>query len=366
MPKFELQQCDPSSSQTRYIQARNILADAIQRGSFPSSSKLPSTTKLAKQLNVSLITAHKAIQCLVDEGWLVRERGRGTFVRPDFESSVAAKPKFRAALIVDPENPMIDYYNGVLMTSIRRANQKSDIVGELIIQPRHKPEELSCLDVDGYIFCQPCQEYLAGLENIASKKAMVVLGSSANGSSFYCIDTDNFDGARQATQHLTELGHKRIAIINGPIEASNFAQRHEGYIAHMEANGLPVENEWVFNCRSSILSESELHSLAELLRSENKPTAIIAFNYYICLSVMALIRVVGLKIPEDISLVGFDDPKSAALLDPPLTTVKQPLEEMGMLAYQRMVQLINGQNSNPTTELLPTSLVIRQSTAPIT
>src|SRR5262245_43617127 len=129
-----LPQVDSSSSTLRYIQAKNILAEAIRSGAFPAGAKLPSTSEVGVRLNVSLITAHKAIQCLVEEGWLRRERGRGTFVRDDFQESVAARPRFRVGMILQPGTVMLDFYHGALLASLRHAAESFQTVGELVIQ----------------------------------------------------------------------------------------------------------------------------------------------------------------------------------------------------------------------------------------
>jgi LacI family transcriptional regulator len=100
------------------------------------------------------------------------------------------------------------------------------------------------------------------------------------------------------------------------------------------------------------------------MRGRHRPTAVIACGYYLALEVMTLLQQMDLCIPKDVSLVGFDDPKSASLLNPPLTTVRQPLEEMGARAYQHVIRLVDGQEPTPRIALLPTTLIVRESTGP--
>src|SRR4029078_5397494 len=137
-----LPQVDSSSSTLRYIQAKNILAEAIRYGAFPAGAKLPSTREGGSRLNVSLITAHKAIQCLVEEGWLRRERGRGTFVRDDFQESVAARPQFQMGMLLHPGTVMREFYPGALLATLRHASESSSAVGELVLQRCNSPEDL--------------------------------------------------------------------------------------------------------------------------------------------------------------------------------------------------------------------------------
>lgn len=360
-----LPQVDSSSATLRYIQAKNILAEAIRTGAFPAGAKLPSTSEIGSRLNVSLITAHKAIQCLVEEGWLRRERGRGTFVRDDFQESVAARPRFRVGMVLQPGTVMVDFYHGALLASLRHAAESADVVGELVIQRCNSPEDLDRIDADGFVVFHPPIENFPRLEDVARRKRILVIGGSQTSTSLHCVDSQNFNAARQAVKHLVELGHERIAMINGPMNSTNAIDRHHGFISQMEASGLTVRDEFILDTDSTRGGAPIMAQLTRILRAAERPTAILACGYYLSLDVMILLRRMALKIGRDVSLIGFDDPKSASLLDPPLTAVQQPLEEMGARAYQRIVSMISGHNPSPRIELLPTSLAIRESTGPV-
>ena len=104
--------------------------------------------------------------------------------------------------------------------------------------------------------------------------------------------------------------------------------------------------------------------LAMIIPEGGGPTAVLACGYYLALDTMKVLRRLNKRIPDDVSLVSFDDSKSAGLLDPPLTVVKQPLEDMGALAYDRVVQLARGENALPQISRLPTSLIRRESAGP--
>lgn len=365
MPTFELPRVDANSPVPRYIQAKTILAEAIRNGSLRPGVKLPNTSEIGAAINVSLITAHKAIQCLVTEGWLLRERGRGTFVRGDFEASVAAKPRFRVAVTMHPAVELDDFYHGAVMAGIHEAADQSEQVGEVIIQRRMIPDGLGTVDADALLCLHPYQDAFPFLEEEFEKRTVVVLGSSMSDTRITCIDSQNFEGARQAVKHLVSLGHRRIAIINGPLSSTNCLHRFEGYMAAMQANGIPVRPEHVFNADLARTAGAVLERLRQVLKDKDRPTAILACGFYLALDVMALVREVGLSIPADMSLIGFDDPRSASLLDPPLTTVRQPLKEMGRRAYECITQLVTGERIARQVAMLPTELVIRQSTAPV-
>jgi DNA-binding LacI/PurR family transcriptional regulator/DNA-binding transcriptional regulator YhcF (GntR family) len=360
-----LPQVDDTSSIPRFVQAKAILTAAIRDGTFTPGSKLPNTSEIGARLHVSLITAHKAIQELVREGWLRRERGRGTFVRGDFEASVAAKPKFRIALILRPATVLLDFYHGVLLASLRHAAETTEETGELVLQRCPEMEDINRIDADGFLVFHPSLDCFRQIEQAESNRPLVVLGGSTRDTHLYCVDAQNYEGARRAVRHLIESGHRRIAIVNGPLTATNCLDRYAGYKAELAAHGIQPREDYHFTASAARSAGTALAQLGRVLRSAERPTAILACGYYLALDVMMLLRRMWLRIPDDVSLVGFDDPKSACLLNPALTTVAQPLEDMGALAYERIVQLIKGKRWEPRVELLPTSLIIRDSTGPI-
>lgn len=364
-PSFELPRVDERSSIPRYLQVKAILSEGIRTGRFPPGSQLPNTAEIGEQLNVSLLTAHRAIRALAREGWVRREVGRGTFVRPDFEAVLAARPRFRVALVFSTETSLADFYHGELMAGIQRAAEAAERPGESIIHRLRHQRDLGVLDADGYICFHPCREEFRQLERLAAGRPVVVLGASYAGTPLCCVDSENFVGARMAVRHLIHLGHRRIAIINGRLAASNAHDRFEGYRAELESAGLAVREEHVFNANQARSAASVIGRLATVLHDSQRPTAILACGYNLALEAMTLLRRIGLHVPRDVSLIGFDDTKSAALLDPPLTTVRQPLEEMGIRAYEQVVQLLQGLDPSPRVGRLPTSLMLRESTAPV-
>jgi len=364
MDSLKLPQVDPASPVPRYVQAKTILIDAIRHGTFPRGSKLPSTGDIGNRIRVSLLTAHKAIQCLVEEGWLQRERGRGTFVRDDFEERVAAKACYRVGLLIDPGVQLGDHYHGVLVQGLREAASTSNPGAELLIQRQNTPAAIPTLLADGFICLHPLREAFELLEAQADNTPIVVLGGSWRETTLHCVDSENVEGARTAVRHLAELGHREIAIINGRLSATNSLHRFQGYLAEMQARGLRIRDEYVLNSDRAEMSAPTKSQLIELLRSESRPTAIVAAGFYLALEVMEVARHLGLRIPADLSLVAFDDAKSSAYLDPPLTTVKQPLEQMAKMAMHRMLSLIEGAKPAPRVQVLPTELIVRGSTAP--
>ncbi len=175
------------------------------------------------------------------------------------------------------------------------------------------------------------------------------------------VEADNVGGARAATQHLIELGHRRIAHIRGRTDLVSAQLREQGYREALVAAGIPFDPELV---RVGGYRAAETTDAArELLSRSDRPTAVFAANDLSAIRVLEIARELGLRVPEDLSVVGFDNVPEAANAVPALTTVAQPLHQMGAEAVRLLLGLLAG----GTTEdhlLLPASLVVRASTSP--
>lgn len=176
------------------------------------------------------------------------------------------------------------------------------------------------------------------------------------------VGATNWNGGLAATRHLLGLGHRRIAMISGPTEWLCCRARLDGYRAAMDAAGVPVDPALV---RASILYEQGgLADGRELLRLPEPPTAIFTANDLQAVGVYEAARQAGVRIPEELSVVGFDDLPFTQWTGPPLTTVRQPLADMGATAADLVLALADGRQPAQTRVELATTLVVRQSTAP--
>jgi len=176
------------------------------------------------------------------------------------------------------------------------------------------------------------------------------------------VGSTNFTGGFTATQHLLDLGHRRIAYIGGPATAACNQARMHGYRSSMEAAGAAITKGYVRNGRFSYADG--LTEGAALLALGQPPTAIFAANDETALGVLEAARTRGLRIPDDLSVVGFDDTEVARLASPPLTAVAQPLRKMGAVALRTALRLAAGERVDSHHVELATELVVRESTAP--
>jgi LacI family transcriptional regulator len=176
------------------------------------------------------------------------------------------------------------------------------------------------------------------------------------------VGSTNFAGGLAATQHLLALGHRRIAYVGGPPTAACNQARMHGYRAAMEAEGSPVLDGYVryghFVYPDGVDGGNALLDLPE------PPTAIFGGSDETALGIIEAARSRGLRIPEDLSVVGFDDTQLARFASPPLTTVRQPLREMGAVALRTALRLAASESLDSHHVELATKLIVRSSTAP--
>ncbi|BCW72762.1 LacI family DNA-binding transcriptional regulator [Arthrobacter sp. NicSoilB8] len=176
------------------------------------------------------------------------------------------------------------------------------------------------------------------------------------------VGATNWAGGKAATEHLLELGHRRIAYIGGPETAECNQARLHGYMAALMAGGVEVRPDYVL--LDKFRPEHGIRSLKTLLALPEPPTAIFAGSDSIGLGVLAEARRHGMRIPEDLSLVGFDGTYQAEQSIPALTTVAQPLQEMGRAALRTVLRQANGEELDSQRVELATHLIVRDSTAP--
>ena len=176
------------------------------------------------------------------------------------------------------------------------------------------------------------------------------------------VGATNWSGGRAATRHLAELGHRRIAMIGGPEDQLCCSARLDGYRSALRSAGLSADPEMVVH--AGLTREDGCAAALALLALPERPTAIFASNDLQALGVYQAAREAGLRIPDDLSVVGFDDLPVVAWVDPPLTTVHQPLTEMAAAATELALTLGRGEQAPQVGLEIATTLTVRASTAP--
>ncbi len=222
--------------------------------------------------------------------------------------------------------------------------QLSDMTdGALIILPEQTSDELERALTDDY--------------PVVVIDPLVPLGNRVP-----TVAAANRRGALQAIDHLVALGHRRIGVISGPPGWMATEERREGWRQALSGAGIPVdptlfvEADWELGPGAA--------AAAQLLELDDPPTAIFGFNDAIAIGAIKAAQERGLRVPEDVSIVGFDDLPYATIVTPPLTTIRQPLAEMGRAGVGLVVRLLDSRRPEAPQIELPTRIIVRESTAP--
>jgi LacI family transcriptional regulator len=190
----------------------------------------------------------------------------------------------------------------------------------------------------------------------------VGIDMALEGDNVEVVMSDNVAGAEAAVRHLHDLGHRRIATITGMLESRPGIDRLRGYRAAAQALGLGYRDEYV--AYGDFYAESGREQAARLLALRERPTAIFAAADMMAIGAIRAAAEAGLRVPEDVSVVGFDDIQLASHINPPLTTLRQDKLGLGAAAADALVARIAHDNGRPPLHQLPVELVVRGSTAP--
>ena len=190
---------------------------------------------------------------------------------------------------------------------------------------------------------------------------LVQIGQTRADVSVPSIDIDNEGAMTKAAEHLLHLGHRDIAFLNGPSQAASAVARLAGYRSALQAAGIENRDELVASGFFGM--EPGSRATEKLLALHNRPTAILCANDEMAIGAMHACHSHGLKIPDDISIVGFDDIQVAKYLNPPLTTTAQPVLDLGRQGTEMLIALVQGEPIKERHVILPTRFIERKSTA---
>ncbi len=356
-----------------YQQLLTSIRGRIAAGEWSSGSRLPNELDLAHELGVSRITVRHALSAAVDAGLLVRVRGKGTFVAQHVEHA----PRRGFVGHVVPylshsfDTRMLLGVESVLKVEGYRlafSNSEGDLEAE--------QQMLEQLEAEGMCGCivEPVHGKNRKLvEWVARGYPVVLLDRSPDGLGADLVATDHFHGGYAVVEHLIAQGYTNIAYLAAePLRLSSIAERRAGYLAAMEDAGLQAREPFViagkrergrFDDLASFVRQeaAAVDGIARWLDSPARPEAIVAANDLLALLVVAAARGNGLRIPDDLALVGFDDVEFAATCEPPLTTVAQPAFQLGVEAARLLMRRLAGDQGRPQRLRLPSNLIVRRS-----
>ncbi|MEQ9453989.1 MAG: GntR family transcriptional regulator [Phycisphaeraceae bacterium] len=353
----QLKPVKPQQGRPLYETVKEAVIAAIDSGVFKAGERIPSTKELSQQLSVSLVTAHRALQDLVTIGILDRRQGRGTFV---IDRKDRPRQLRRIGVLFSEQASIADFYHSQILEGIRQ--RADDCLIEPTILPWGTRQPPNC---KGFLLINPQEEQVRRLTSeIDGRAPLLVIGAKSAVSSIASVGIDNHDVSRQAVEYLHHLGHTRIGYIGGMTDLSDTRDRRRGFEEICQRLDIDTDNTLLLEADSWRLSADEKSRLTDMLNAEDRPTAVFAAGYYLALDLYEVAARAGLAVPEQLSVVAVDDPPSAEHLSPRLTTIHQPLVDLGRVAVDTMVRLLDG-GATPTVAdtVLRTHLIARDSAA---
>jgi LacI family transcriptional regulator len=213
--------------------------------------------------------------------------------------------------------------------------------------------------VDGVVVMSP-EVDAESLGNVPANLPIVLLCSQVKDAEFDSVTIQNYRGARDIVSHLISLGHRRIAMVNGAQGTFDASERMRGYHAALKEAGIRPSRS--LECDGRFTEAGGYEATKALLERNPRPTAIFAANDSMAIGALSALREAGIRVPEDMSVAGFDDIPLARYMDPPLSSVKVPIAELGTRAIEMLLNAITHKNSHKRRhEKLCTGLVIRSS-----
>ena len=272
--------------------------------------------------------------------------------------------KLIGIIIVDLTNPA----NAILCSEVEKYARKDGYGIMISSSELDYDTEQNCIDefimrnIDGIILI-PLREGKANYRSLFdSGKSVVILNREFRDVNADFVMFDSYDAMVAAVDHLAGLGHKRIAYINREMHLKHSTRRFKGYIDGLKKNNLVFHEEMIFT-GNEFTVESGYETMLKILNLKIRPTAIISFNDIIAIGLMKAAKDAGLKIPEDISIVGADNNPFGSYLEKPLTTLDSNIKEVAEASYKFLIDRLNGFNGPSRKVFINRSLVVKESTA---
>lgn len=303
-------------------------------------------------------TRVRVLQAVEELGYRPNQVARSLVRRRSHTIGVVVE-HFRGALLGNP------YYStlldGILAEAVQSGYQLKIIALERP-DPHHARLSTEDGSIDGAILAAPLAQSPLLQWAERSHTPCVVAGCSPPDLRASCVDVDDEGAVYAAVRWLVELGHRRIAFIAGPSNYWSAQQRERGYLRALHEAGITPTSHWVRRGNYSTLSGRL--AMERLLQVRPAFSAVVCCNDWMALGALEVLRRRGVMVPEDLSVLGFDDVEAAAIASPPLTTIRQPVREIGIAAARLLIQQIESGQLSTERVIFPGELVQRDSVIP--
>lgn len=354
----------------KYARIFEALQRDLRAGRYPLGRPLPSEEALVRKYGVSRITAKRAMDELVRRGLVFRRRGSGSFATP------AARAESGLLGLVMPSLAFGEVFPAICRALVRRAGEEgySFLLGDISApSPDARADEAVAVArsfvtrrVAGVIF-QPLafldkpegvtREILSLFDDAGIPVVLIDrdAGAGSEGRARDFVGMDNFAAGRALGEHLLGRGARRVRFLLRPHCASTIRDRLDGV-----ASALGAARPRAF---AIVAEPGDAAALAPVFRGRSRPDAVVCESDYVAAVFLATLSGLGVSVPDDVLLAGFDDVRFATAVSPPLTTVRQPCDDIARVAFATLRERMRDPTLPPRRILLSGSLVVRESTA---
>ena len=325
---------------------------------------------LAQRLGVSIATVSRALHSSPEIGHEMQERVKALARELNYKPNPFAQSlRLEAPRVIGVVVPnLVTHYYAAVLDGIETEARKA---GYSIISANsheHCEDEARAIDnfnglhVEGIIAClaQDTTDYSHFEEVAQAGIPLVFFGRTCMSDQYSSVTANGDEAAQQATQHLIDTGSKRIAFIGGPNHLDMVKRRKHGYLEALRENRIPIDRTLV--ACGSIDFDVAMKATLDLLQREDRPDAILAFNDIITFAAFSAIKELGLRIPDDVALIGFTDDVHASYVTPRMSAIEDQSQLIGQTACQLLLQQIAG-DTKVYKKIIPQKLVIRETSA---
>ncbi|HEY3415922.1 MAG TPA: substrate-binding domain-containing protein [Armatimonadota bacterium] len=336
----------------------------LMKNRWPAGARLPGLPELARQFDATPGTMERVLRLLITQGVLDRKPKQGTFVRKRSSNELFTQ----APIVVVGWGPEAfdDVYTSTVLKVIHHGLPDHNWVFLHSFQSAEIAFALHALHANTLIALAPSIEDVRQIEPfLASDMQILCVGSRAESSGIHTITTDNAFGVAEGMRYLARLGHQRVAFISRNIERTDHIERYRTFRRSRSRYGFSTDPR-LLQWKQSVSNNTPDYVADALDRwygMEAPPTAIFAGGGPLVFSLLEALQARNIRIPQDVSLITYDDYPMAAYYNPPMTVIRQPLEEMGKVAIKALHKLAAPVHRVIHAVIKP-ALVIRGSCAP--
>lgn len=333
-----------NTGKSKYLQIADYLGKWIKDRQMLPGSRFPSDRQVATMLGISSVTLNKSLKELEKSGLIERRPGSGTYI-----SSAAKifpnKKNHPLRIGIVCHVPITSDWHATTLVDLfyEYWQEKNCEIISLTLEGAAYQQGIDQYKLDGFLIVLPQKKDIVFMRSLAEKDfPFVTIGAYFPELPMHCIHSDYISPATNAVKYLVRSGHRKIGYVTCDNSSASSQGRFKGYMQGMFESGLLVDPFWL--SASNIFcgnAEFDINNvLKSMLADNNRPTALLVHAHSSIPAILSQAKRSGLQIPDDISIIGFDDPEYLAHLNPPITTFSQPLKEMIQLAGKKLEDMI--------------------------